>query len=144
MQKTSWKAIPTNTQGLTRFKDKNSGASAYIQRNSDGTVLAQCKTGFMGRMTTLDELQGNPSDDVILSKFEDTVNPPTYSDWEATKKPGVYEGKAGDWSAKAVIERDGGQATVKISSGPFGIGPSSETFYFAPAPSDAQILDQHR
>lgn len=138
-----WQPIPTNTRGLTRFKDQNSGARAYIQRNPDGTALAECRTGFMGlgRSTTIDELKNAPSDDVILGKFEDTVNPPTFSDFKPTRKKGVYKGKTGDATARAEIKRDRGEATVKITSGFFG--PSSEGHYFAPAPSDAEILERH-
>lgn len=142
--KANWSPQPTDTRGLTRFKDKNSGAKAYIQRYEDGTVLARVQDGFFGRSTTLSEAAPAPADSAILGKLEETVYPPRYSDWKATDEAGVYEGESGWFGARAEISRDpGGQeASVSISSGPFGLGASTEAMFFAPLPSDQKMLEQ--
>jgi len=139
----NWKPIKTDQPGVTRYQKGSS--KAEINRTDDGWTEATLKEGFLGLGTHVHGSYRNPSGDdaAILGKLEDTAHPPRFSNWKPVESDdGVarYEGETVKGKkVTAEITRDAdGDAEVKAKAGFFGV--SVEGSYFAPAPSDREIL----
>lgn len=144
---TQWKQVQ-NQDGCSRYKATNRRADAWIQRHSDGSADYGAKNGFLGLglHTQGTHVAPAPSDQVLLSKLDESANPPRFSQWSKLDKttPGTtyYQGESNDYFHSDVnvsITRAGDVAEVKGKTGVFGLTHFEGT-YFAPAPSDAEIL----
>lgn len=148
--KSEWKPIPTDQPGTTRYKKTAERAEVTIQRDEGEPVTASLRSGLFGLGTSIEGTyyQEGITDEVVLEKLDDTLHPPRYTDWEKVddqEAPGVthYQGRrANSVFAKvdAYITRSGDEAQVVAQAGPFNLGMHHEGVYFAPAPSDQEIL----
>jgi hypothetical protein len=146
--RTQWTPVKSNNQGLTRYKGTNQTANAWIQRNPDGSAVAKEEAGFFGTHVTSHMAAPAPSDAVILSKLDQSAYPPKFEDWKETGKESdtnttQYRGKANNFFSSPVeaqITRVGDSAKVSAKVGRFGLGTHVEGVFFAPAPSDQEIL----
>lgn len=146
--RTQWKPVKSNTQGLTRYKGTNQKAEAWIQRNADGSAVAKEETGFFGTRVTSYSVSPAPADNVILDRMDRSAYPPRFDGWKESGKDSEtntteYKGKANNFlksPVKAKITRVGDTAKVSAKVGHFGLGAHVEGVYFAPAPSDQEIL----
>ena len=146
--RTQWTPVQSKTPGLTRYKGTNQTAAAWIQRNPDGSAVAKEETGFFGTHVTSYTTSPAPSDDVILGKLDRSAYPPRFDSWKENEKKSDettthYQGKANNIfnsPVKAEITRVGNSAKVSAKVGRFGLRTHVEGVYFAPAPSDQEIL----
>ena len=146
---TQWKQVSANSQGLTRYKGVNQRASAWIQRSDDGSAVAKKESGLFGLGTHVtSHMVTAPADEVILEKLDRSSNPPRFDQW---KKSGTdsdtntteYKGKTDSFlnsPVTAKITRLDDQAKVSAKVGRFGLGTHVDGVFFAPAPSDQEIL----
>ncbi len=138
----NWKPIKTDTPGVTRYQKGHS--KAEITRQENGWTEATLKEGFLGLGTHVHASMRDAGDDkAVLSSLEETAHPPRFSNWKEVKSDDKdvarYEGetvKGG--KVKAEITRNGDEADVVAKAGFFGV--QCEGHYFAPAPSDREIL----
>ena len=85
-----------------------------------------------------------PDDQAILGRLEDTAHPPRFSNWREAEgashdnTTSFVGEKANGGKVKAEITRNGDEADVKAQAGFFGV--HIEGHFFAPAPSDQEIL----
>lgn len=143
----NWKPINVDQPGVTAYK--KGWSKAEIHREEDGAARATLKEGFLGLGTHVTSFIKSPApdDQAILGKLEDTAHPPRFSNWKAVEPdqehPSAtrYEGEtAKGKKVKAEITRVGDEADVKAKAGFFGL--HVEGHYFAPAPSDQEILQR--
>lgn len=144
---TQWSKVNSNEAGVARYKATNRKAQAWIERNPDGSAEYGAKNGLFGLGLHSEgyHVAPAPSDEVLLGKLDHSANPPRFDNWskQDEKTPGTnyYEGQADNFfnsTVKASITRVGDEADVKAKVGLFGT--QIEGHYFAPAPSDADIL----
>jgi len=141
---TKWTAAPSKQPGSERFKATNRRAEATIERKPDGSAEATCENGLFGLGTHSGAtfFAPAPSNQEILERFGDK---PRFSGWQQSeeKTPGTnyFEAKADSYfhsDVQAAITRVGDEADIKVKVGHFGT--EIEGHYFAPAPSDKEIL----
>lgn len=144
---TNWIQVK-NENGRTRYHATNRRAEAWIERHGDGSVDYGAKNGLfgLGLHSQGTHFAPAPSDQVILSKLDEAANPPRFEQWSKLDKttPGTtyYQGQSNDLfhsDVKLSITRSGDAADVKGSTGVFGL-THFESHFFAPAPTDAEIL----
>jgi hypothetical protein len=140
----SWKPVGSDVPGTSHYKRSSPKAEAWVHRQ-DGRLEAEAKSGLfnLGRQVEASFMDTSLSDEVVLSKLDDTLNPPRFQNWKPVddqEAKGVthYRGEAGHKKVDAFITRVGDQAEVKADSGFFGV--QIEGNFFAPAPSDQEIL----
>ncbi|MFA5507217.1 MAG: hypothetical protein WC314_16575 [Vulcanimicrobiota bacterium] len=146
--RTQWTPVKTDTQGINRYRGTNQKAEAWIQRNPDGSAVAKEETGFFGTHVTSYMVAPAPSDEVILDKLDRSAYPPRFDDWKQSgQNPETntteYKGTANNFlnsPVKAQITRVGDSAKVSAKVGHFGLGTHIDGVFFAPAPSDMEIL----
>ena len=138
--KADWKPVSNDPSGITRYKRSSPRAQVEINRQ-DNSLSAEMKTGLFGLGTHVGTcfMDTSLSDEVVLSKLDAVANPPRFQDWKPVQgEDGHYQGKANRSKVDAVITRNGDEATVEAQVGHFGM--HIEGVYFAPAPSDQEIL----
>lgn len=144
---TQWSQVKSKDAGVTRYQASNRRAEAWIQRNADGSAEYGAKNGLFGLGLHSEgyHVAPAPSDEVLLARLDRGANPPRFDNWEKTDQTSpatnYYEGTADNLfnsTVKASITRVGDEAEVKAKVGLFGL--QIEGHYFAPAPSDAEIL----
>ena len=144
--KTQWKQLSTQ-DGVQRYKAMNRSAQAWIKRNEDGSAESGSKNGLfgLGLHTESFHVSPAPSDDELLRRLDRAANPPRFDNWREVDKDApntnFYKGEADNLfnsTVKASITRVGDEASVHAKVGLFGT--EIEGHYFAPAPSDAEIL----
>jgi len=140
----NWKPVGSDVPGTSHYKRSSPKAEAWVHRQ-DGRLEAEAKTGpfHLGRQVGASFMDTSLSDEVVLSKLDDTLNPPRFQNWKPVddqEANGVthYRGEAGHKKVEAFITRVGDEAEVKANAGFFGV--QIEGNYFAPAPSDQEIL----
>ncbi len=146
---TNWNPVKSNQPGIERFKATNRRSEAWIQRNEDNSAKAGSKSGLFGLGTHVESffVSPAPTNEEILHKLGNVANPPKYDNWQALDKetPGTkyYQGEADnffDSKVNASITRVGDEADVKAKVGHFGT--EIDGHFFAPAPSDREILSR--
>ena len=144
--KTQWTQLP-GQDGIQRYKANRGNTQAWVKRNEDGSAESGSKSGpfGLGLQTESFHFSPAPSDAELLGRIDRSVNPPRYDNWEAQEKSSpntnYYQGEADNFfnsTVKASITRVGDEASVKAKVGLFGT--EIEGHFFAPAPSDAEIL----
>jgi hypothetical protein len=144
---TQWNPIASKDPTIARYKATNRRAEAWIERNPDGSAEYGAKNGLfgLGLHSQGTHFAPAPSDQVILQKLDESANPPRFDSWKQKDKvsPGTtyYQGEADNLlnsKVEASITRVGDEAGVKAKVGLFGT--EIEGHFFAPAPSDAEIL----
>jgi hypothetical protein len=144
---TQWSKVNSHDSSISRYKATNRRSQATIERNPDGSADYSCKNGLLGLGTRVEghHFAPAPSDDVILQKIDDIANPPRFDGWKQKECdiPGTtrYQGEADSFlssKVNATITRVGDEADVKATAGLFGV--HVEGHFFAPAPSDTEIL----
>lgn len=142
---TNWQPVHVDQPGVTRYKLGSSRAE--IHREADGSAQATLKEGFLGLGTHVTSYMKSPApnDQAILGKLEDTAHPPRFRNWREVEggdhNTRCYQGeKENGGKVTAEITRMGGEADVKAQAGFFGV--HIEGHYFAPAPSDREILSK--
>lgn len=140
----NWKPVGSDVPGTSHYKRSTPKAEAWVHRQ-DGRLEAEVKTGpfNLGRQVGASFMDTSLSDEVVLGKLDDTLNPPRFQNWKPVddqEANGVthYRGEAGHKKVDAFITRVGDEAEVKADSGFFGV--QIEGNFFAPAPSDQEIL----
>lgn len=139
----NWKPVGSDVPGTTHYKRSSPKAEAWIHRQ-DGKLEAEARHGFLQLdRVGLSCMDKSLSDQVVLAKLEDSINPPRFQNWKAVddqEASGVthYKGEAGSRKVEAFITRVGDEAEVKAKVGWFGV--QVEGNFFAPAPSDQEIL----
>lgn len=140
----NWKPVGSDVPGTSHYKRSSPKAEAWVHRQ-DGRLEAEAKSGpfNLGRQVGASFMDTSLSDEVVLSKLDDTLNPPRFQNWKPVddqEAKGVthYRGEAGHKKVDAFITRVGDQAEVKAKAGFFGV--QIEGNFFAPAPSDQEIL----
>ena len=140
----NWKPVGSDVPGTTHYKRNSPKAEAWIHRQ-DGRLEAEAKSGpfNLGRQVDAFFLDTSLSDDVVLGKLNETLTPPRFQNWKPVddqEAKGVthYQGEAGSRRVDAFITRVGDEAEVKAKVGWFGV--QIEGNFFAPAPSDQEIL----
>jgi len=147
--KTQWSKIAQDPSGDIRYKRNHPKASATIHRQPD-SLSAEMKTGLFGLGSHVGVcfMDTQLSDEVVLSRLDEVANPPRFEDWKEVKGKSTetnethYQGRESGGlirsKVKASIRRQGEQAEVSAQVGLFGT--QIEGIYFAPAPSDQEIL----
>lgn len=144
---TQWKATSTDG-GVQHYKATNRHAKAWIERNEDGSAEYGAKNGLLGLglHTEGHHVAPAPSDEVLLDRLDQSANPPRFDNWVQQKEttPGTtyYKGEADNLlhsKVNAAITRVGDEATVQAKVG-WLFGDEIQAHYFAPAPSDLEIL----
>ncbi|MFN8612820.1 MAG: hypothetical protein U0931_35105 [Vulcanimicrobiota bacterium] len=140
----NWKSVGSDVPGTTHYKRSNPKAEAWIHRQ-EGRLEGEAKSGpfNLGPSAGVSCLDTTLSDQVVLGKLDETLNPPRFQNWKQVddqQAPGVthYQGRAGHSKVEAFITRLGDEAEVKAKVGHFGL--EVEGNFFAPAPSDQEIL----
>jgi hypothetical protein len=136
--KANWKPVSHEPSGVTRYKRSSPRAQAEIHRQ-ENSLSAEMKTGLFGLGTHVGAcfMDTSLSDEAVLSKLDQVAHPPRFQDWKAQGE-GHYQGKAGRSKVEAQITRSGEEAKVVAHVGHFGT--HVEGVFFAPAPSDQEIL----
>ena len=144
--RTQWKQLPSQ-DGISRYKATNRHASAWVKRNEDGSAESGAKNGLfgLGLHSESFHISPAPSDDELLKRLDRAANPPRFDNWTSVEKDSpntnFYQGEADNFfnsTVKASITRVGDEASVSAKVGLFGT--EIEGHFFAPAPSDAEIL----
>jgi hypothetical protein len=144
---TQWRQVDSRDAGVNRYQAENRRAQAWVKRNADGSAEYGAKNGLFGLGLHSEgyHVAPAPGDEVLLEKLDESANPPRFTGWvkEDRTSPGTtyYQGQADNLlssKVKASITRVGDEASVQAKVGLFGT--EIEGHYFAPAPSDAQIL----
>jgi hypothetical protein len=142
----NWKSVGSDLAGTTHYKRSNPKAEAWIHRQ-DGRLEGEVKSGpfNLGPSAGISCMDKTLSDEVVLAKLDDSLNPPRFQKWKTVddqEAPGVthYRGQAGRRKVDALITRVGDEAEVKARVGHFGV--QIEGNFFAPAPSDQEILER--
>lgn len=140
---TQWTPVKSRDVGVDHYR--NGKAKAWIQHNADGSVDSGGQKGFFGMRTESHHFAPAPEDQVLLDRIDRSLNPPRFDGWEQKDKatPGTtyYQGEADNFlgsTVNATITRAGGAADVSAQVGWFGT--HIDGHFFAPAPSDAEIL----
>jgi hypothetical protein len=142
-----WSKINSTDSSISRYKATNRRSEATIARNPDGSADYSSKSGLLGLGLRVEghHFAPAPDDEVLLDKLDQAINPPRFHDWKQKESdlPGttLYQGEADSFlssKVKASITRVGDEADVKASGGLFGL--HVEGHFFAPAPSDTEIL----
>lgn len=139
----NWKPVGSDVPGTTRYKSSSPKAEASIHRQN-GRLEAEASHGFLQLdQVGLSCMDKSLSDQAVLAKLEDSINPPRFKNWKEVddqEANGVthYRGEAGGSKVDAYITRVGDEAEVSAKAGWFGV--QVEGSFFAPAPSDQEIL----
>ena len=139
----NWKPVGSDVPGTTRYKSSSPKAEAAIHRQN-GRLEGEAHHGFLGLdQVGISCMDKSLSDEAVLAKMEDSINPPRFKNWKQVddqEAQGVthYRGEAGSRKVDALITRVGDQAEVSAKAGFFGV--QVEGSFFAPAPSDQEIL----
>lgn len=146
--KAQWSPIASSDPSIKRYKADHRQSKAWVERHPDGSADSGSKDGFLGLglHTETFHVSPAPSDEAILAKLDARHNPPRFDGWEKQDKstPGTtyYQGEADNFfhsTVNASITRVGGAADVNAQVG-WLLGDKIEAHFFAPAPSDAEIL----
>ena len=139
----NWKSVGSDVPGTTHYKSSKPKAEAWIHRQN-GRLEGEANHGFLGLdRAGVSCMDKSLSDEVVLAKLEDSINPPRFKNWkevddQEAKGVSHYVGEAGGSKVEAFITRVDDKAEVKAKVGHFGL--QIEGSYFAPAPSDQAIL----
>lgn len=149
----NWQPIPCDRPNVSAYQRTSPRGEATIERCPDGSAKAESKNGLLGLGTEVESYicSPAPSDDVILDNLDQSAYPPQYGDWKEVKKKGpqlpsvkTYEGRETHGLVKSkvtvTIDRDGDKADFIGKVGHFGT--EMEGSFFAPAPSDQEILQK--
>ena len=144
--KANWKPISQDTPGITQYKRSHPRARAEIHRQ-DNKLSAEMKTGPFGLGTHVGAcfMDTGLSDEAVLTRLDEVAHPPRFQDWHEVKDQSAagvthYQGHEGRKKVDAYITRSQDEAQVVAQSGHFGI--HIEGTYFAPTPSDREILQR--
>ena len=144
--KTQWTQLP-GQDGIQRYKASRGNTQAWVKRNEDGSAESGAKNGLfgLGLHSESFHISPAPSDDELLKRLDRAANPPRFDNWTSVEKDSpntnFYQGEADNFfnsTVKASITRVGDEASVSAKVGLFGT--EIEGHFFAPAPSDAEIL----
>ncbi|MBS2033762.1 hypothetical protein JST97_02190 [bacterium] len=142
----NWKSVGSDIPGTTHYKRSHPKAEAWIRRQN-GHLEGEAKSGpfNLGRSAGVSCMDHTLPDEVVLAKLDDGLNPPRFQNWKTVDDQlaaGVthYRGQAGHRKVEAFITRVGEEAEVRAQVGHFGT--QIEGSFFAPAPSDREILQR--
>lgn len=140
----NWKSVTSNTPGTTAYQCRKPKAQAWIS-HKNGHIEAEAKSGWfnLGHSAAISSRDTTLSDQAVLGKLEDLINPPRFQNWQSVadqQAPGVthYKGQTRHGKVDAYITRLNDEAHVTAHAGHFGV--QIEGSFFAPAPSDQEIL----
>lgn len=147
----NWQPVQSDRPGAVHYQRAEPKGDAYIQRNEDGSAEAESKNGLFGLGTEVESFHCSPAPDdaTILGQLDRSAYPDQYDGWKEVKKgpqlPTVktYEGHKTTGlhsKVRVTIDRDGDRADFIGKVGHFGT--EMEGSFFAPAPSDAEILSR--
>lgn len=144
--KTSWQPVPSDRPGVSQFRKSGEKCEAWIERRADGSAVAGETNGFFGPRVEGWFRDPAPADEVILQRLEDTAHPPRFGNWKEVPEdaPSVkhFEGRETGGLIRSKVDvfvtRVGDEVDYTAQVGHFGT--HIEGHYFAPAPSDQEIL----
>ncbi len=146
----NWTATNSKNANQARYRSTQKRAQASIERRPDGSAITKVKSGLFGLGThlTSHHVAPAPNDEAILGRLDHLVHPPRIDGWkqvddQATSTVNHYQGRADNLlnsKVDAYITRVGDEATVEGKVGRFGT--EFQGHYFAPAPSDQEILQR--
>ncbi|MCA9792711.1 MAG: hypothetical protein KC910_12980 [Candidatus Eremiobacteraeota bacterium] len=142
-----WKPIAGKTEpGITRYQAGRAKATIHREENH---LCAEATDGWLGlgKKVGISFRDDSLSDEVVLGRVDEMLHPPRFGGWQPVddqKALGVthYRGRENEGLIRskvdAYITRAGDQAQVIAHVG--HLGEEIQGSYFAPVPSDQEIL----
>jgi len=146
--KAQWQPVQSDRPGVAQYQRQGAKGQAQIERKENGAAEASEKNGFFGPSVDAYFVAPAPDDATILQRMDEVAYPPRFGDFKEVKHspelPTVkhYQGRETGGLVRSkvdvLIDRDGDQADYTAKVGHFG--EEIEGHFFAPTPSDQEIL----